>query len=109
MGTKTFIKFRLFVTDNTPSATRAVENLRALCDDPLIKNNYDVSVEVIDVDEVPDIAEEDKILVTPTLLKELPPPVRRVVGDLSSRKDVLVALDIDSHENAAGKASGNGT
>lgn len=105
---KTFIKFRLFVTDNTPSATRAIENLRVLCDDPVVKNNYDVSVEVIDVGEAPDIAEEDKILVTPTLLKELPPPVRRVVGDLSNRTDVLVGLDIDTRGNAPGKVTGNG-
>lgn len=108
MKTKTSIKVRLFVTAGSKATIRAVENLRAVCEDPTVKSRYDIALEIIDVRESPQSAEEDKILVTPTLLKKLPLPVRRVVGDLSNREDVFVTLDLDLPRGDLKKANGNG-
>lgn len=91
---KTVIKLRLFVTAGSETARRAQDNLDVVCKDPAIQSEYDISIEVIDVNESPGIAEEDRILVTPTLLRKLPEPVRRLVGDLSNEHDIYLTLDI---------------
>ena len=83
--------FRLYVTGGAPPSEQAVANLRRLCDDAL---GGDCRIDVIDVLEQPHLAEEDHILVTPTLIKQEPPPLRRVLGDLSDPDRVLVALQI---------------
>lgn len=93
---KTVINLRLFVTGENETARRAIENLETVCDDPAVKSDYNIHIEVVDVVESPHVAEEDKILVTPTLLRKLPLPVRRVVGDLSDENDIFMALDITS-------------
>lgn len=84
-------KLRLFVTGRTPHSQRAIYELHKLCEEELA-GQYEV--EVIDVLEHPDAAEQDKILATPTLVKQLPPPVRRIIGDLSVKDKVLLGLDV---------------
>jgi len=86
---------RLFVTDITPELQRAIEALERLCRDSL-QDTY--RLEVIDVRENPQAAEEERILATPTLIKKLPPPLRRVIGDLSDENKVLLGLAIERGE-----------
>ena len=80
------VRFRLFVAGSSPRSSRAVENLRRLGDDAL-GGRYEM--EVVDVLENPERAEEERILATPTLVKDSPPPQRRVMGDLSDTDTVL--------------------
>ncbi len=84
--------FKLYITGNTPRSERAVNNLRRLCDERL-GNGY--TLEVIDVLEQPDVAETERVLATPTLVKETPPPTQRITGDLgdSGRLALLLALE----------------
>jgi circadian clock protein KaiB len=82
---------KLYVAGSTPRATAAIENLRRICEKDL-QGRYDL--QVIDVLEHPELAEEDKILATPTLIKQLPPPLRRVIGDLSDSEKVLLGLEV---------------
>ncbi len=84
-------KLKLYVTGKTPRSERAIANLRKICEEDL---GSDYELTVIDVLERPNLAEDDKILATPTLIKVLPPPERRIIGDLSNRKKVLFGLDI---------------
>src|SRR5262245_25361417 len=80
------VRFQLFVAGETPRSLRAIENLRRLVRDT---PGWRCEIEVIDVLAHPDRAEEERILATPTLIKELPPPRRRVTGDLSDAEQVL--------------------
>jgi circadian clock protein KaiB len=82
---------RLYVTGKTPRAEQAIANLRRICDEEL-HGQYEL--EIIDVLEQPQLAEDEKILATPTLIKRLPPPLRRVIGDLSDRDQVLLGLNV---------------
>jgi circadian clock protein KaiB len=82
---------RLFTSGTTPRSTRAVRNLREICETDL-KGNYDL--EVIDIYQEPGRATESDIIAAPTLIKEEPPPVKRMVGDLSDRPKVLYYLAI---------------
>ncbi len=82
---------RLFVTGTTPRSARAIQNIRAICDDKL-HGRYDL--EVVDIYQHPEQARPDQIVVTPTLVKKLPLPVRKLIGDLSDEARVLVGLDI---------------
>jgi circadian clock protein KaiB len=82
---------KLYVTGQTPKSERAIANIRRICEEEL-KGQYELVV--IDVLERPQLAEDEKILATPTLTKELPPPLRRVIGDLSDTEKVLLGLDI---------------
>ena len=82
---------KLYVTGRTPRSESAIHSLRKICEDEL-SGEYDL--EVIDVLERPQLAEDEKILATPTLIKELPPPLRRVIGDLSNTERVLLGLDL---------------
>jgi circadian clock protein KaiB len=68
-----------------------VTNLRRICEDEL-KGRYEL--QIIDVMTQPQLAEDEKILATPTLIKQLPLPLRRVIGDLSDREKVLLGLDV---------------
>ena len=87
---KTYI-LKLYVAGNTPNSVRALNTLREILDSEF-KGVY--ALKVIDVLKSPQLAEEDKILATPTLSKILPPPVRRIIGDLSDREKVLIGLDL---------------
>ena len=82
---------KLYVTGKTARAENAIANLRRICDEQL-PGVYEL--EIIDVLEHPELAESDKILATPTLIKQLPPPLRRVIGDLSDRDKVLLGLEV---------------
>jgi circadian clock protein KaiB len=84
---------RLYVTGNTPRAERAINNLQRICEHEL-GGLYQMVV--IDVLERPNLAEDEKILATPTLIKQLPPPLRRIIGDLSDVERVLVGLDLQN-------------
>ena len=82
---------RLYVTGTSPRAQVAIANLRRICEQEL-RGQYDL--EIIDVLEHPEVAESDRILATPTLIKQLPPPLRRVIGDLSDKEKVLLGLEV---------------
>jgi circadian clock protein KaiB len=81
---------RLYVTGATTRSARAVENVRKICDEHL-KGRYELTV--IDLYQQPEEAARQQILAAPTLVKELPAPVRRLIGDLSNADRVLLAMD----------------
>ena len=82
---------KLYVTGSSPRAEAAIRNLRRICEDEL-DGRYEL--EIIDVLENAEAAETDRVLATPTLIKQLPPPLRRVIGDLSDREKVLLGLEV---------------
>lgn len=84
---KLFLK--LYVTGQTSRSQRAIGHLRQ------IAKGLEADVEIIDVLENPQMAEDDSILATPTLIKASPVPIRRIIGDLSDEKKVLLGLDLD--------------
>jgi circadian clock protein KaiB len=82
---------RLYVTGMTPNSTRAIENLRAICEEYL-PDRYDL--EIIDIYQHPVLMQGEQILAAPTLIKKLPEPLRHLVGDMSDRERVLIGLDL---------------
>lgn len=82
---------RLFVTGTTPRSVRAIRNIRAICEENL-PGRYDL--EVVDIYQHPEQMRPEEIIVTPTLLKKLPLPSRKMIGDLSDIERVLAGLDI---------------
>jgi circadian clock protein KaiB len=84
---------KLYVTGKTSKAEVAIANLRRICEEEL-DGRYEL--QIIDVLEQPQAAEDDKVLATPTLIKRLPPPLRRVIGDLSDKHKVLLGLEVRS-------------
>jgi len=86
-------RLKLFVAGADSRAQAAIANLRRICDEEL-PGRYEL--EIIDVLEQPEEAEHARILATPTLIKQLPPPLRRVIGDLSDRDRLLLGLEIRS-------------
>ena len=82
---------KLYITGHTPRSDKAIANMKFICKQELL-NQYQLVV--IDVLENPQLAEDEKILATPTLVKALPPPLRRIIGDLSNTEKVLLGLDI---------------
>ncbi len=82
---------RLYVVGATAGSQRAIANLRAICETELA-GRYEL--EVIDIYQQPSLAEGEQIIAAPTLIKELPPPVRQLVGDMSDRDRVLLGLDL---------------
>jgi circadian clock protein KaiB len=82
---------RLYVTGMTSRSSRAVNNLRAICDEYL-EDRYDL--EVIDIYQQPVLTKGEQIVAAPTLIKKLPLPVRRIIGDMSNRDGVLLGLDL---------------
>ena len=87
---KTYV-LKLYVAGNTPNLVRALKILKNILEQEF-QGVY--ALKVIDVLKNPQLAEEDKILATPTLSKILPPPVRKIIGDLSDRERVLIVLDL---------------
>jgi circadian clock protein KaiB len=87
---KTYV-LKLYVAGNTPNSIRALKMLNTILEEEF---HGVYALKVIDVLKNPQLAEEDKILATPTLSKVLPPPVRKIIGDLSDRERVLVGLDL---------------
>ena len=84
-------KLRLYVAGQTPKSIRAFANLKVLCEEHL-KGRY--RIEVIDLMENPQLARGDQIVAVPTLIRKLPQPVRKIIGDLSDSVQVLVGLDV---------------
>lgn len=89
---KTFkYELRLYVAGNTPKSVSALNNLKKYCEEHL-KGQY--IIEVIDLLEKPQLAEGDQILAIPTLVRKVPVPIRKIIGDLSNEEKVLVGLNI---------------
>jgi circadian clock protein KaiB len=86
---------RLYVSGSTLKSALAVENIKRICEQHL-KNRYDL--EVIDIYQQPNLARDEQIVAVPTLIKRLPPPLRRLIGDLSNLKTVLIGLDLGMRE-----------
>jgi circadian clock protein KaiB len=84
-------ELRLYIAGKTPKSTTALANLKKYCEEHM-KGEY--SIEVIDLLIHPQLAEGDQILAIPTLVKKVPEPVRKIIGDLSNQEKVLVGLDI---------------
>lgn len=82
---------RLYVTGATTRSRRAILNLNAICSEYL-KGRYDL--QVIDIHQKPTLAKDEQILAAPTLVKKLPAPMRKIIGDLSDRESVLLGLDL---------------
>ena len=99
---KKFI-LKLYVLGQTPRSEVAIANLRRICGQELGGKYNLVIVHIL---ENPQLAEDEKIIATPTLVKELPPPLRRVIGDLSDTGKVLLGLDLQSDLGAQGQKGG---
>lgn len=82
---------RLFVTGSTPRSARSILNIRNFCEDRLL-GRY--KLDVVDIYQQPELAREEQIVAAPTLIKKLPAPLRRLVGDLSDQDRVLAGLDL---------------
>ena len=82
---------RLYVTGKTPNSLRAIANLKEVCE-TYLRGHY--HLQVIDVYQQPSLVSSDQIVATPTLIKSLPEPLRRLIGDLSNRDQVLKGLDL---------------
>ncbi|HWK94640.1 MAG TPA: circadian clock KaiB family protein [Pseudolabrys sp.] len=82
---------RLYVAGQTPKSVNAIANLKKLCEKHL-PGRY--TIEVIDLMKDPALAQRDQIVAIPTLIRQLPEPLKRVIGDLSNAEKVLVGLDI---------------
>jgi circadian clock protein KaiB len=82
---------RLYVTGMTPRSARAIANIKEICEEHL-KGRYDL--QVIEIYQQPVLAEGEQIIAVPTLIKKLPAPLRRIIGDLSDRERVLIGLDL---------------
>jgi circadian clock protein KaiB len=89
---------RLYVTGTTPNSTRALQNIRAICEEKL-EGRY--ALEVIDIYQHPELIQREQVVVAPTLVKSLPAPVRRLIGDLSDTERVLVGLDLQPRKTGA--------
>jgi circadian clock protein KaiB len=82
---------RLYVAGTTPRSTLAIANLKSICEEHLA-SRYDL--EVIDIYQQPGLGKGEQIIAAPTLIKKLPPPVRKLIGDMSDKEKVLIGLDI---------------
>ena len=86
---------RLYISGSTSKSAQAVENIKRVCEQHL-KNRY--HLEVIDIYQQAHLARDEQIVAVPTLIKRLPPPLRRLIGDMSNLKKVLFGLDLRMRE-----------
>ncbi len=93
---------RLYVTGATPKSVRAIENIKRICEEHL-KGRY--SLKVVDVYQQPVLAKGEQIIAAPTLIKHLPLPLRRIIGDMANTDRLLLGLDL---RPAGGKTRGRG-
>ena len=84
-------RLRLYVAGHTPRSTAALENLQKICEQHM-KGRY--QIEIVDLLVNPHLAKGDQILAVPTLVRRLPPPMKKIIGDLSNVEKVLVGLDL---------------
>jgi len=82
---------RLYVTGSTAQSVHAINNVKKICEEHL-QGCYEL--QVIDLYQQPQLAHGEQIIAVPTLIKKLPPPLRRIIGDMSSTERVLVGLDL---------------
>ena len=82
---------KLYISGMTPAATRAIRNIRKICEEYL-PGRYDL--EIIDIYQQPVLAKGEQIIAAPTLIKKLPEPLRRIIGDMSNKDQVLLGLDL---------------
>ncbi len=94
---------RLYITGSSPRAIRAIANIRAICEEHL-EGRYDL--EIVDISENPTLAEGEQIIAAPTLIKKLPLPLRRFIGDMSQTDRILVGLDLRKSSGLPSKPSG---
>jgi circadian clock protein KaiB len=87
------INLRLYIAGQTPKSVAAIQNLQRICEEHMPGG---FNVEVIDLAENPHLAKSDQILAIPTLVRRLPAPARKIIGDLSNTEKVLVGLDIQA-------------
>ena len=92
---------RLYVAGQTPRSLHALANLQKICEDHL-RGMY--RIEVVDLLENPQLSSGDQILAVPTLVRRLPTPVKKIIGDLSNTERVLVGLDLRAECGSAGRA-----
>jgi circadian clock protein KaiB len=91
---------RLYVTGSTSHSTRAISNIRKICEEHL-DGRYDL--EVIDISQYPSLAKGEQIIAAPTLIKKLPLPLRRFIGDMSQTQRILLGLDLRKAESSSAK------
>ena len=95
-GARRTWRLRLYVAGQTPKSITALANLKRLCETHLAGQYH---IEVVDLVRQPQLARRDDIVVLPTLVRQLPPPIRKIIGDLSNVERVLVGLDVVSHDD----------
>lgn len=86
---------RLYVTGTTPNSRRAIENVRKICEEHL-QGRYEL--EIIDIYQQPELAKEGQIVAAPTLIKKLPLPLRKFIGDMSKTEKILLGLELRPKE-----------
>lgn len=84
-------ELRLYIAGQTPNSIAAISNLKRICEEQL-RGSY--RIEIIDLLKRPQLAQADQIVAIPTLVRKLPPPIKRIIGDLSRAERALVGLDI---------------
>jgi circadian clock protein KaiB len=94
---------RLYVTGSTPHSTRAIINIRKICEEHL-EGRYDL--EVMDIARHPELAESEQIIAAPTLIKKFPLPFRRFIGDMAQTDRILIGLDLCASSRNASSTSG---
>jgi circadian clock protein KaiB len=82
---------RLYVTGSTPRSTRAITNIKRICETHL-KNRY--TLEIVDIYQQPGLAKGEQIIAAPTLIKRLPLPLRKFIGDMTNSERILIGLDL---------------
>jgi len=88
-----FWRLRLYIAGQTPNSIAAIDNLKKICEDKL-RGKY--RIEVVDLLEKPQLAKGDQIIAIPTLVRRLPPPVKKIIGNLSKTEGVVVGLDLQT-------------
>lgn len=96
-GAKKNYVLRLYIAGSTPRSSRAVMNIKEICEKSL-KSRYDL--EVIDIYQQPHLAKGEQIIAAPTLVKELPPLLRKFIGDMSNTEKILIGLDLKPKNKA---------
>jgi circadian clock protein KaiB len=86
-----FYILRLYIAGQTPNSIAAIANLKKICEDKL-RSKY--RIEVVDLLKRPQLAKGDQIIAIPTLVRRLPPPVKKIIGNLSRTESVIVGLDL---------------
>jgi circadian clock protein KaiB len=101
-GARRTWRLRLYVAGQTPKSITALANLKRLCESHLV-GRY--RIQVVDLQSRPHLARRDEIIVIPTLVRELPPPIRKIIGDLSDEERVLVGLDVRNGGSSRGRSA----